>query len=131
MKPLLKIIPEAKPTITPPINDISNKLSFSICIKSPTLEVNFTIIGNSIDSYNRGSCQDWMHNYLYQSKTYGGSYEDNTINETGVYNYNYWIMSTNSIWNYSAWFVGRVGDIGYYYVSDSNNGARAVIQIDK
>lgn len=89
-----------------------------------------TIMGNSIDAYNRGSCPDWMHNYLYQSKTYGGSYEDNTPNENGTYNNNYWTMSTYPV-NSRIWYIYRGGYFASDYSSIVVNGARAVIQIDK
>ena len=91
-----------------------------------------TIVGNSIDAWNDGSCPDWMHNYLYQSKTYGGSYEDNTVNENGEYNYDYWTMSANSSVSPDSWYVYRGGSLGYYGgTSNTGRGARAVIQIDK
>ena len=90
-----------------------------------------TIMGNSINSYNQGSCPDWMHNYLYQSKTYGGSYEDNTTNETGVYNYDYWTMSANSSNSPNALYVRREGYLYGIYTSGTGIGARAVVVISK
>ena len=90
-----------------------------------------TIMGNSIDAWNNGTCPDWMHNYLYQSKTYGGSYEDNTVNENGQYNYDYWTMSADSSDSPRAWFVRRGGGLGYSGTSDTDIGARAVVVISK
>ena len=90
-----------------------------------------TIMGNSINAYNYGSCPDWMHNYLYESKKYGGSYEGNTTNENGIYNYDYWIMSANSSYSPRAWHVNRAGYLGHIVISNTGTGARAVIQIDK
>ena len=90
-----------------------------------------TIIGNSINSYNHGSCPDWMRNYLYQSTSYGGSYEDNTTNENGVYNYDYWTMSAYSAYSPYAWYVDRAGYLYNSGTSLTGAGARAVIQIDK
>ena len=90
-----------------------------------------TIMGNSINAWNNGSCPDWMHNYLYQSKTYGGSYEDNTLNENGIYNYDYWTMSANSSYSPNAWYVSREGYLGSGNTSSTGNGARAVVVISK
>lgn len=91
-----------------------------------------TVMGNSINANNDGSCPDWMHNYLYQSKTYGGSYEDNTTNESGDYNWDYWTMSANSSNSVYVWFVHRWGHLSDDYgTSGTSFGTRAVIQIDK
>lgn len=89
-----------------------------------------TIMENAIDAYNDGSCPDWMHNYLYQSTSYGGSYNDNTANENGEYDWNYWTMSSDSSYSLSSWNVTRAGHVGSLGIS-TNLGARAVIQIDK
>ncbi len=90
-----------------------------------------TIMGNSINAYNYGSCPDWMHNYLYQSTSYGGSYNDNTTNEDGIYNYDYWTMSAHSSFSPTAWTVTHGGTLYNNLTSNTGNGARAVIQIDK
>lgn len=91
-----------------------------------------TIMGNSINAWNHGSCPDWMHNYLYGSKTHGGSYEDNTVNENGEYNYDYWTMSAYSSYSHNAWTVGRAGHLdGNRYTSHTVYGARAVVVINK
>ena len=91
-----------------------------------------TIMGSSINAYNDGSCPDWMHNYLYQSMSYGGSYNDNTVNENGTYNYDYWTMSANSSYSPNAWCVHRAGTLyDFNHTSYAGSGARAVIQIDK
>ena len=89
------------------------------------------ILGNSIDAYNRGSCPDWMHNYLYQSKSYGGSYEDNTTDENGTYDYAYWTMSAYSGDSARAWYVSHDGYLGTDYASRTHDGARAVVEISK
>ena len=86
---------------------------------------------DGVNNYNRGTCSDWMHNYLYQSTSYGGSYDDNTVNENGVYNYEYWTMSAYSAYSASAWFVRRVGALGDYDPSHPGTGARAVVVISK
>ena len=91
-------------------------------------------MGSSINAYNQGSCPDWMHNYLYESKKYGGSYEDNTVNETGDYNWDYWTMSAANSIDYSfAWHVARIGTLYSYYTGTSGTGygARAVVVIAK
>ena len=90
-----------------------------------------TIMGSSINAYNQGSCPDWMHNYLYESKKHGGSYEDNTVNENGDYNWDYWTMSASSFYSPRAWYVSRGGTFSNSGTSDTRGGARAVIQIDK
>lgn len=91
-----------------------------------------TIMDNSINANNDGSCPDFMHNYLYQSASLGGSYEDNTVNENEMHNYDYWTMSSSSSNSPDVWYVSRGGHFHYYgHPSDTNNGARAVIQIDK
>lgn len=90
-----------------------------------------TIMGDSINAYNHGSCPDWMHNYLYLSTSYGESYNDNTVNENGTYNDDYWTMSTDSAISAYAWIVGHGGILGIYSTSDTNRGARAVVVISK
>ena len=90
-----------------------------------------TIMGDSINSYNDGSCPDWMHNYLYESKKYGGSYEDNTVDENGGYNYDYWTMSAYSSYFTDAWHVSRGGHLRTGYTSGTGYGARAVVVISK
>ena len=91
-----------------------------------------TIMGSSINAYNAGSCPDWMHNYLYQSKTYGGSYDDNTLNENGGYNWAYWTMSAHSSYSLYAWYVDRVGTLYDDHVTSyTGYGARAVVVISK
>ena len=89
------------------------------------------IMGNSINAYNYGSCPDWMHNYLYDSTSYGGSYKDNSKNVTDTYDYGYWTLSAGSDHSANAWIVGRGGNLSNYYTSDTNYGARAVVEITK
>ena len=90
-----------------------------------------TIMGSSINAYNNGSCPDWMHNYLHESTKFGGSYEDNTVNETGDYNWDYWTMSATSSCSPNAWYVHREGALGNNLTSYAGNGARAVVVISK
>ena len=90
-----------------------------------------TIMGDSINAYNNGSCPDWMHNYLYQSTSFGGSYDDNTVNENGEYNWDYWTMSVATDATTHAWHVYREGNLGSHHTSSDDNGARAVVVIKK
>ncbi len=82
-----------------------------------------------------GSCPDWMHNYLNLSKNYGGSYNNDTVNENGVYDYHYWTMSAISSNPVKAWYVSTSGSIGYgndyFSITENHNGARAVVEITK
>ncbi len=89
------------------------------------------IISPSINSYNQGSCPDFMHNYLWQSKNYGGSYNNDTINENLVYNYYYWTMSAYSGYFSSAWLVTREGYLNHGDTTHTTDGARAVVEITK
>ena len=89
------------------------------------------VISPSINASNQGSCPDWMHNYLYQSKNYGGSYNNDTVNENGIYDYDYWTMSTHSSYTPNAWFVNRVGNLTTGNTTDTTYGARAVVEITK
>ncbi len=86
---------------------------------------------NSVDTYNRGSCPDWMHNYLYQSTKYGGSYNDATTNENGVSNNAYWTTSANSSTITRAWCVDTSGLLSGDETSNVYYGARAVVVISK
>ena len=89
------------------------------------------IMGNSINAYNHGSCPDYMHNYLVDSTSYGGSYKDNTKNVSGTYDYGYWTMSASSSNSTYAWSVNYHGRLYYGNVSDTHHGARAVVEITK
>ena len=101
------------------------------CLVYKDGSTNSTIMGSSIDAYNQGSCPDWMHNYLHESTKFGGSYEDNTVNENGVYNYDYWTISANSSNSTIVWYIDRAGYIHYYDTSGPGFGARAVVVISK
>ena len=101
------------------------------CLAYKDGSTNSTIMGDSIDAYNRGSCPDWMHNYLYESKTFGGSYEDNTVNENGYYNNDYWTMSAVSSNSSNAWLVDGKGYLTSIYSFFPHYGARAVVVITK
>ena len=81
--------------------------------------------------WNGGSCPDFMHNYLYQSSSYGGSYDDNTVNENGAYNYDYWTMSALSSSSTDVWTIGRGGDLSLNSTTGMAYGARAVVVISK
>ena len=89
------------------------------------------IMGNSIDAYNRGSCPDFMHNYLYNSTSYGGSYNDNTTNVSGIYDYGYLTLSARSVNSTDAWLVSHSGCLGHSGTSGTDYGARAVVQVSK
>ena len=89
------------------------------------------IMGNSINAYNYGSCPDWMHNYLVDSTSYGGSYKDNSKNVTDTYDYGYWTLSAYSGNSAYAWRVNHYGGLYYYNTSGTSFGARAVVEITK
>ena len=81
---------------------------------------------------NFGTCPDWMHNYLYQSTNYGGSYEDNTINVNGRSNIGYWTMNARSSSAYNAWGIQTFGALNpFVATNDESYGARAVVEINK
>ena len=110
----------------------AQEASSTSCLQWKDNSKDSTIMGSSIDSNNHGSCPDFMHNYLYHSKTYGGSYEDNTVNENGDDNESYWTMSVISSNFFASFIVHRGGNINASYISTTaTNGARAVIQINK
>ncbi len=89
------------------------------------------IIPPSIDTFNNNTCPDWMHNYLNNSKSKGGSYNDDTQNESGAYNYGYWTMSSYSDATSNAWYVYYSGNLGSTVTADKNYCARAVVEITK
>ena len=81
---------------------------------------------------NRGSCPDYMHNYLYHSTDNGlGSYNNNTHNETNEYDWGYWTMSASTENNTYAWRVIRLGKLESGSTSSTSVGARAVVEITK
>ncbi len=100
------------------------------CLVYKDGSTNSTIMGSSIDAYNQGSCPDWMHNYLHESTKFGGSYEDNTVNENGYYNNDYWTMSAAAGSSF-AWLVDCRGYLSSIYPFFSHYGARAVVVIAK
>ena len=100
------------------------------CLVYKDGSTNSTIMGSSIDAYNQGSCPDWMHNYLRESTKFGGSYEDNTVNENGYYNNDYWTMSAADGSSF-AWLVDYRGYLSTIYPFFSHYGARAVVVISK
>ena len=89
------------------------------------------VLPPSINAYNQGSCPDWMHNYLYGSKSYGGSYNNDTKNENGVYDYDYWTISANSANTTEVWHVTSAGDLNHNNTTHIYTGARAVVEITK
>ncbi len=89
-------------------------------------------LGHSFDEYNRGSCPDWMHNYMNASAVLGGSYSDNTLNENNIHYAGYWTMSTNSNNATHVWAVNGGGYLANYESLNNNGfGARAVVEISK
>ena len=90
------------------------------------------VISPSINASNQGSCPDWMHNYLYQSKNYGGSYNNDTVNENRVYDYHYWTMSAYSGYTTHVWHVTSEGHLSTGNgTTNTGLGARAVVEITK
>ena len=83
------------------------------------------------NNYNSGTCPEFMHNYLYQSTSNGGSYDDNTTDEKGNYNISYWTMSAESTNSTTARAVHRAGYLYSHGSTDENIGARAVVEINK
>ncbi len=88
------------------------------------------VLGTSKNAYNQGSCPDFMHNYLYQSTSYGGSYNNDTVNENEEYDYHYWTMSASSSFT-NVWSVDRDGHLYHYNTARTTYGARAVVEITK
>ncbi len=76
-----------------------------------------------------GSCPEWMYNYLLDSKTYGGSYNDTTKNVNGEDNHCYWTSS--ALHSTYAMNICRFGSIHGAYVDINHHGARAVVEITK
>ena len=79
----------------------------------------------------RSSCPDWMHNYLNISKNYGGSYNNDTLNESGVTDNAYWTMSTDYSSTTNVWTVIREGHLYSTYTTNTTLGARAIVEITK
>ena len=77
------------------------------------------------------SCPSFMYNYLNDSTSYGGGYDDNTANENNLGNYSYWTMSIVLDYPHSCWYVTYKGYLTYSYVSGLSQGARAVVEITK
>ncbi len=90
-----------------------------------------SVIEPSFDAYNRGSCLDFMQNYMYHSEEYGGSYSDDTIDGDNQYDVDYWLMSASSTNPSYAWIVSSQGYLHYDTVSSKKHGARAVVEITK
>ena len=80
---------------------------------------------------NNGSCPDFMHNYLVDSASYGGSYNNNTTNEAGSYDSGYWTMSASTDLSTRAWAVFRNGTTDRTDTTTTARGARAVVEISK
>ena len=101
------------------------------CLVYKKGETDKRVIPPSINIHNHGSCPDWMHNYLLNSKGYGGSYNTDTVNENGSYEYSYWTMSSYSDTTTDAWNVRRDGFLNKHSTINTNGGARAVVEITK
>ncbi len=101
------------------------------CLVAKDGKTDNRVIPPSINAYNQGSCPDWMHNYLYQSKNYGGSYNNDTVNENESYDYEYWTMSADTGNTTSAWYVNRGGNLSDPATTYTGSGARAVVEITK
>ncbi len=100
------------------------------CLVYKKGETDKRVIPPSINIHNNGSCPDWMHNYLYQSTSYGGSYNNNTVNEDGKYDHNYCTMSAYSGSTIVVWNVIRDGHLDNRGTT-TGTGARAVVEITK
>ena len=75
------------------------------------------------------SCPIWLYNYLYNSKDYGGTVNDNSRDsETNLDNYGYWTMSASRS---GAWSVNYSGYMISHKTYDNLNGARAVVEVSK
>ncbi len=101
------------------------------CLVAKNGSTDERVIPPSINAWNNGSCPDFMHNYLYESKNNGGSYNDDTVNESGVNDHAYWLMSAYSGSTTNAWYVNRGGSLGTYDTTNTFGGARAVVEITK
>ncbi len=75
------------------------------------------------------SCPNWMNNYLYDSTSNGGTVEV-TGGEYGI-NYGYWTMSAYSLRRTNAMYVDRGGYVHTEEATRNDNGARAVVVINK
>ena len=82
-------------------------------------------------SANNQTCPIWMYNYLSKSTEFGGTQNDNTIENNAIGNYAYWTMSANPSGNNIAWFIYEDCHLGYYYTYVNYVGARAVVEINK
>ena len=85
------------------------------------------------DNSQYGSCPDFMFNYLYQSTSYGGNVDDNSIVNNN-YNFGYWTMSAGTSASSSdthSWDVVHMGYVSIDETTDPYFGARAVIAINK
>lgn len=86
------------------------------------------------------TCPKWMYNYLYNSKSYGGTVSDNEKDSvTGNYKQGYWTMtaySSNGASYIFAWVIFNNGAVypsnaPYCFTSSAYMGARAVVVINK
>ena len=75
------------------------------------------------------SCPIWLYNYLYNSKDYGGTVNDNSRDsETNLNNYGYWTMSASRS---GAWSVNSNGYMISHNTYAKYDGARAVVEVSK
>ena len=77
------------------------------------------------------SCPIWMYNYLQKSTEYGGTINDNTIENGADINYGYWTMNADSTYDTHAWLIPYGGFMGYDYSYNIEHGARAVVVVNK
>ncbi len=101
------------------------------CLVTKSGQTDTRVIPPSIDTSNSGSCPDWMYNYLKNSKNYGGSYNNNTLNENEVVENAYWTMSASSSSTTNAFLVLCRGCLTYTSSIATDIGARAVVEITK
>lgn len=71
------------------------------------------------------SCRSaWMYSYLYSTG-------DNNTTNGSTYNEGYWMMQADSNNTTSAWRMNFAGKISNYSVTQTRNGARAVVVVTK
>jgi len=84
------------------------------------------------DGSSSGSCPVWMHNYLIGATQYGGTEENSTIGDVGYWTNTIYYGSGNGDGTNRTWIVNGLGYFGHNNTSGgNNNGARAVIEINK
>ncbi len=80
---------------------------------------------NNLKCSTTGSnCPAWMYSYLYNTG-------DNSTTNGSTYNEGYWMMQADSNNTTSAWRMNFAGKITNYSVTQTRNGARAVVVVTK